>query len=102
MFVKVAEQHQNFARSIQVLVAHDGAIVEPAPEAIFDTSGETPSESPEQAAFARKTSPEGSTLAEQKPGTSQDERKVGQMLQDGNGKDAVVTPGSAGTPRRSE
>ena len=76
-----------------VFVAHDRPIIESASDTVVDSCSETPAEPPQQTSFAGKTSPEGSTVVEQKPGSCQDQRKVGQMFQYSNGKDAVVAPG---------
>jgi hypothetical protein len=88
--VEVAEQQENFARSIQMLVTHDGCVVESALEPVFDAGGKPPGELPQQAAFARKTSPEAPALAQQKSSASQDKWKIGQMLKNGNGIDTVI------------
>src|ERR1700728_3861420 len=88
--VEVPKQQQDFVCSIQMLMTHDGCIVQSALEPVFDSGGKPPGEPPQQAAFAGKTCPEGSAFTQQKPSTGEDKRKIGQMLKYGNGKNAVV------------
>jgi hypothetical protein len=44
---KVAEQQENLARSIEMLVPHDSSIIKAAPKSILNSSTETPSKPPE-------------------------------------------------------
>ena len=76
VFVKIAEQQENLARSTQVLVAHDVSVIEAALQTVFDSSGEAPCESPQQAALGRKPSPECPAAAKKQPGTSQNKGKI--------------------------
>src|SRR4051812_46467994 len=46
-FKKILENRCDLARGIDVLVAHDSAVVEPALQAILDAGGEPPGEPPE-------------------------------------------------------
>ena len=89
--VEINEQRENLGCRIHVLVADDRAVVEAAAQAIFDSRGEPPSESPDKAAFAGKTRPKSSALPEHKSSARQDGRRVSQMLEHRDGEDAVIT-----------
>src|ERR1700733_2999314 len=92
-FVEMVEQYEDFARSIQMFMAHDGPVIESAPKAVFNSSGKTPSQAPQRPPFAGKSGTKCPAVAEQEAGTSQNERKVPHVLQDGNGQNAVVAHG---------
>src|ERR1017187_321626 len=82
---EVIQELKDLRRRVDMLVAHDGAVVEAPPQTVRDARRRTPGEPPEEAPLGGKTSAHATALAKEKGRARDDGRQIGEVFQHRDG-----------------